>query len=201
VLLTGFGPFPGMPVNPSQLVVERLAEIWNAPSIELKTVVLPTEYGRSAEAIKALLQEWRPKACICLGVAPTPGLRLECVARNAITSTTADATGQVPIGEIYPDAPALYQSTLPLGSLRLALAQLGLPVRLSFDAGGYVCNHTFYTARHQTAALELNCACGFVHIPLPDNAGYSGAAAGLTLDQLESAVRCCVCVTAMCCTA
>ena len=52
--------------------------------------------------------------------------------------------------------------------MRAALEQLGVPVAISDDAGGYVCNHVFYAARHAIDSRRLStrlrlCPCSAVH--------------------------------------
>ena len=47
VLVTGFEPFNGGAVNPSQLLVQELAAA-PPPDVVLETAVLPVAYARSA---------------------------------------------------------------------------------------------------------------------------------------------------------
>jgi pyroglutamyl-peptidase len=46
-----------------------------------------------------------------------------------------------------------------------ALDARGIPHVLSENAGGYVCNHTFFRARHEIAESGQEIRCGFVHVP------------------------------------
>jgi pyroglutamyl-peptidase len=59
-----------------------------------------------------------------------------------------------------------YWSTLPLQQLAQTLRDRGIPSQITNFAGTFVCNHTFYVARHAVEMLGLSAACGLVHIPL-----------------------------------
>ena len=50
VLVTGFEPFGGASLNPSQLLVEELAKE-KLPGVDLKTAILPVEFDRAAETL------------------------------------------------------------------------------------------------------------------------------------------------------
>lgn len=163
ILLTGFGPFPGVPRNPSQSLVERFPDSLGGHDIH--RVVLPTIYEAAGAGIEALLVERRPDICLCLGVATDAFLRLETLARNHGTLAIADESGAVRSGPIAPSGPDTYACTLPFAAIRAMLKRRGIAAELSDDAGGYVCNHVFYSARHAIDRHRLATACGFVHVP------------------------------------
>jgi pyroglutamyl-peptidase len=100
-----------------------------------------------------------------MGVAVrSPVLSLERVAINLRSESRADNSGQAPSGSaLVADGPTAYFSTLPIERMHEALAAAGLPVAISLSAGDYLCNASFYLARH---ALEARgTPCGFVHVP------------------------------------
>ena len=163
ILLTGFGPFPGVPRNPSQLIVEQFSNTLAGRS--LHKAVLPTVYEVAGSTIESLLRETRPDICLCLGVANDDFMRLETVARNHGTVEKPDESGAVRPGPVAKDGPDTYSCTLPFASIHTALERSGIAAELSDDAGGYVCNHVFYTARHAIERHGLATACGFLHIP------------------------------------
>lgn len=163
ILMTGFGPFPGVPRNASQQVVEGFPDEW--ADQEVHRFVLPTIYDAAGTTIDRLLVEVRPDICLCLGVAGDPFLRLETVARNHGTVPMPDESGIIRSGPIAPAGPDSYPCTLPFTTIHPVLKKRGMAVELSDDAGGYVCNHVFYTARHAIERHGLAAACGFVHVP------------------------------------
>ena len=166
VLVTGFGPLGDVDVNPSETVVRALAADPAPNGGVLATAVLPTAYGRAGRRIRELLLAERPDACLLLGVAQgAEALRLETIARNRADSLAPDVEGQVAAGlNAVEGGPPAYLATLPVARMRERLRGRGVAAVLSYDAGGYVCNHVFYLAAH-TAAAAGRIACGFVHVP------------------------------------
>jgi pyroglutamyl-peptidase len=201
LLVTGFEPFGGLTLNPSASIVDELsrrAARHPAAYPSLRVAILPTEFTRAAAAIRELLQSEAPDVLLSLGVAPrAQGVRLERTARNRDDAALPDNTGeQRRLTPIVPGGPDTLASTLPIDEMLAALEQLGVPVSLSDDAGGYVCNHLFYSARHAIEASGLPTRCGFVHVPLCAEQVAADAPdpipAGLPLATLVDAVECCV---------
>lgn len=66
----------------------------------------------------------------------------------------------------------------------------GLPVTFSDHAGGFICNHLFYRARHWIDSQGLDVPMGFVHLPpLPEQVADQTRRNGLSLERQELAVR------------
>jgi len=165
VLLTGFGPFPGVPRNPSQLIVERLSREKRFHNLELHSLVLPTTYDIAPRLLVNSIRTICPDVCISLGVGGNMSLRLERNARNLGTAPAPDQSGVVRMGVIKADGLPAYSSTLPLATIHAALLKKGVPVEFSDNAGGYVCNHVFYSAMYFINSLKLQSRCGFIHVP------------------------------------
>jgi pyroglutamyl-peptidase len=163
-LITGFEPFEAWRQNTSELAVRRLAEL-ALPSVV--TAVLPVSYTRAGERVAELLEAHRPSTLILLGLAGTADrLRLERTARNRDDSPRPDMDGVAGTGHaIVASAPDTYPTTLPLAEMARAAEELGARIEYSNDAGGYVCNHTFFIAQHLTASRFPTCRSGFVHVP------------------------------------
>lgn len=186
ILLSGFGPFPGVPSNPTERLVRRFAAEGAVARARLATRALPTAFGGAAEALAGAISAERPDAVVMLGVAGAGPLRLERQALNGSRPGRPDAFGrsQGP-GPIEAAAPAAYASSLPLGALHRALAAAGLPVGWSDDAGGYVCNDLFFRTRHSLEREGASLPCGFVHLPPAAERDGEGR---LTLATMERAV-------------
>ncbi|MHC4223375.1 MAG: pyroglutamyl-peptidase I [Planctomycetota bacterium] len=177
ILVTGFEPFGGLSRNPSG----EAALAVRADDVE--GAVLSVDYGKVGPELGRLLE--RPwDAVLLLGVAVrSPVLSLERVAINLRNERRPDNTGETPEGSaLVADGPTAYFSTLPIERLHDELSAAGLPVEISLSAGDYLCNASFYLARH---ALEpRGTPCGFVHVPpTPD------VAAGVEPLALEELVR------------
>ncbi|WP_421851950.1 hypothetical protein [Oricola sp.] len=167
VLVTGFTPFPGAPVNPTEHLIGHFER--HAPRIAsdaaFRFAVLPVEYGSAVEALEEAAGTFDPHVAIHFGLADeAAGFRLERLARNAITAPKPDNTGRLPeAGEIFRGGGPV-RSTLPLDEMAETLRALNLPVEWSDDAGGYLCNYVFY---HSAAALCRRVRAvmsGFVHV-------------------------------------
>ena len=104
-----------------------------------------------------LIRELRPSAVICFGVAAgAQAVRLERVARDWDSSAAPDNAGDIRNGQaIAPGAPGSYPATLPYYPISAALRTRKIPHLFSDDAGGYVCNHTFFCARHEIEVSGL----------------------------------------------
>lgn len=187
ILLTGFQPFGEHAVNPTALLMERLA---GGPGVV--TAVLPVEYDVCGEVFAALVAEHRPMAALCFGLAARSDyIKIERLAWNRDESEQADNAGVVRTdAPIVADGPTAYGSALPIPTLMRELAIAGLPVTFSDFAGGFVCNHLFYRARHLIETQGLDLPMGFVHLPpLPEQVADEPGRIGLPLDRQELAVR------------
>jgi pyroglutamyl-peptidase len=194
ILLTGFGPFPGVPVNPAEQVVRRLAErARQSGRIQLVTETLPVEYAAATRKLRRRIREERPGAILCLGVAPTrTRLSLERVALNLDDDPQRDNAGVVRRGrKIAPGGPAAYWSTLPLDTLQRALQRRRISASLSNHAGAFLCNHAFYVARQETSRSRRRIPCGFLHVPPMSERGKSHKR-GMPLGRMVTAVACCL---------
>jgi len=200
-LVTGFEPFGVLAENPSATIVRELsrrAAVQPDAYPQLRVAILPTEFGKAEQAIRELLQIDVPDVLLALGVAPrAQGVRLERTARNRDDAAVPDNAGeQRTATPIVPGGPDTLESTLPIQAMQAALEQLGVPVAISDDAGGYVCNHLFYAARQVIDRRGLPTLCGFVHVPLcteqVDTDSPGSAVGTLPRARLVEAVERCI---------
>lgn len=163
-LLTGFEPFGGSPVNASGQVVAAIAAT-GMPQVA--TAILPTSYRRAELQLAELLQQHQPDHVLLLGLAQREQvLRFEQVALNLDDAESPDNDGDVrQRARIVEDGPVGYWATLPLDDMAEQARLFGETPRFSHDAGGFVCNHIFFTAMHRLASRGPASRCGFVHLP------------------------------------
>jgi pyroglutamyl-peptidase len=168
LLLTGFGPFPGVPVNASCVLVAELAKrITRARlPVHLRTAALPTEWKAGPTELRRLIRDFQPDIALHFGVASeATGFRLETLAENA-RNRLADASGHVPRRRaISATLPAQLLSTFPAETIRQRLAALDLPVELSTDAGSYLCNAALFRSLSLARMARGARVAGFIHIP------------------------------------
>ena len=183
ILLTGFEPFGGDAVNPSQAVAVALhGELIGGARVH--ALVLPCVFGEAVSALEMALRR-RPVLVLALGLAASRDeVSIERVAINVDDARIADNVGAQPIDEpVIAGAPAAYFSTLPVKAIVAALRNAGLPAAVSQTAGTYVCNHVFFALMHRLRRRAAVRA-GFIHLPALASAG-----AGLTMDRQVLAVR------------
>lgn len=189
ILLTGFEPFGGEAVNPSQGVALALAGATIAGH-EVVADILPCEFGRAMQAMSAAIERHRPALVLALGqAAGRVDLSLERVAINVDDARIADNAGASPVDTpVVADAPAAYFSTLPIKAMAAALRGAGIPASVSQSAGTFVCNHVFYALQHRLAKSAVRS--GFMHLPLlPEQAATQPGLANLPLATMVAGVR------------
>jgi pyroglutamyl-peptidase len=170
ILITGFGPFPGAPVNPTQPLVARLAKLRRPAFADITRIphIFPVTYAAVDRELPQLLTEHRPDALLMFGLAArTPFIRVESRARNAVTTLWPDADHTlVRRSVIAPGADARMFGSHMSHLLRAAVAT-GVDVRPSRDAGRYLCNYLSWRSIEATREPQGPLLAAFVHIPLP----------------------------------
>src|SRR5947199_3556087 len=149
ILITGFGPFPGAPYNPTMPLVARLLRLRRPAfsDVELSGHIFPVTYAAVDRELPQLLAKHRPHALLMFGLATrTSYLRIETRARNAVTMLWPDAGHtRVRNGSIAGDADAMMFGPHTAKLLRAALGT-GIDARASLDAGSYLCNYLSWRA-------------------------------------------------------
>jgi pyroglutamyl-peptidase len=193
ILVTGFGPFPGAPFNPTQPLVKRLLRLRRPAlsDVELTGHIFPVTYKAVDRELPQLLTKHRPHALLMFGLANrTPYVRIETRARNAVTTLWPDADhARVRKGSIAGGADALMFGPHTAKLLRAADGT-GVDARASRDAGSYLCNYLSWRAIEATCSDNGPRLAAFVHVPPLKRDGASprrGAAHRITLEQLVDA--------------
>lgn len=167
VLITGFGPFPRAPFNPSGLVAKALARRRRPAlaSLVREAHVFATEYACIDRELPRLFAQ-QPDVVLMFGLAGrTRELRIETRARNATSVLLPDAGKYRPQrGMIELGAPAARRGAAPFARLAAAVRSRAVQIRVSRDAGTYLCNYTYWRALG--AAPANRPLVLFVHIPL-----------------------------------
>lgn len=172
-LITGFGPFPGVPRNPSEVLARRIAalRIWNRLGWHLRVHALTTGYGTVTEAIdKEAAHKPAPAFVVMLGVAArAKWLRIELRAKNRVSSIHRDATSARPAATLLEPGAETVRFGRHMGApLVRTLRAAHVPARFSRDCGRYVCNAAYW---RMLGAMPRKTEVVFVHIPLPSKAG------------------------------
>ena len=193
VLITGFGPFPRAPFNPSAVVAKALARRRRPALAGLvrNAHVFATRYSDIDRDLPRLLAK-QPDIVVMFGLAGrTRELRIETRARNAASTLLPDA-GRLRRQHrtIEMGAPVARIGRAPFSRLAAALRDRKVPLRISRDAGTYLCNYAYWRALE--AAPNGRPLVLFVHIPLTHTAARPQQRVkrrSLSLSQIISAAE------------
>ncbi len=146
ILVTGYGPFAGVPVN----VTETLARRCGHPHAVLEV---------SYEAVDAFLDALDPNsfdALLALGHDKNASkVKIETLGRNQ--TGREDNRGFVPGGAIAPESPGDLPATLWRGPL----LEESDAWTISDDAGNFLCNYILYRGLQKFPDKRV----GFLHMP------------------------------------
>lgn len=159
LVVSGFEPFGGRDVNASYVLAQAI-EKSHPP---FKAVQVPVIWGAPLEAWKAhgaSAQFW-----LAFGEG-TSVFQIETTARNQ-RGPFPDNTQSTPGTPLTAkDGPATLDSALPAEALASALRARGFPVRVSTNAGQYLCEEMLYTLLLQEK--KPGAQVMFVHVPVLD---------------------------------
>ncbi|MCT8268435.1 pyroglutamyl-peptidase I [Afifella sp. JA880] len=185
LLVTGFGPFPGVAINPSAWVVERLADEAGgfASHADVRTAILATDWQEGPNTLDRLWQAHRPDVVVHFGVASAArGFRLERVAHNRRLARPDVQGALPPSAELEEAGPPSWRGSLPLRRIRAALSGANIPAHFSDDAGDYLCNAIFYRSGRYAAEAGRLVMAGFIHLPFCTSAPASALPGGFEGD-------------------
>jgi len=171
VLITGFEPFDGFTVNPSEEIVNSLAGTkLNHFSIEGQ--VLPLDYKSALDVLQTAIEKHQPDYILCCGQANRAAISIERIAVNAISTKRPDNYENIPESDIVNfEGPAAYFSNIDPFPLVQALLDKGIPAYVSYHAGLYGCNWLLYKVMQQIENGSLESKATFIHLPpLPSQA-------------------------------
>jgi pyroglutamyl-peptidase len=192
ILVTGFGPFPGAPYNPTQPLAARLTRLRRPAfeDVQLASHIFPVTYTAVDRELPLALAKHKPHALLMFGLAGRTGyLRVETRARNAVTMLWPDAAqARSRKGSITGDADAQRFGPHTAKLLRAAKAT-GIDARTSRDAGSYLCNYLSWRAIEVVETDSGPRLAAFIHIPPLARAGAVRRKGfpRITLDELVDA--------------
>jgi pyroglutamyl-peptidase len=170
VLITAFGPYGSWLDNSSWLALVELTRSL-PPAPEITTRLYPVDLAAVTERLNQDLpgQDY----AIHLGQAPgATSVQLEAIAINVGAAAIDDMDQPQPL---VPDGPIAYQSQLPLAAWAGMLRESGIPARVSYHAGTYLCNATLYMTHFLCERRGWGTRATFVHLPLTVSQAVQGA--------------------------
>ena len=162
VLLTAFKSYGPWSSNSSWLAMVELTKLISE-NLEVKTRLYSVDFKSLRKQLELDLEQ-NFDVALHLGQSPAASsLQLESIGLNV-----AGESGQLSenFTSLDADGPVAYRSSLPLDQWAIQLRQAGIPARLSYHAGTYLCNATLYWSQRIGEVRELETQSAFVHLPL-----------------------------------
>ena len=165
ILVTGFDPFGGEPINPAIESVKRLPD--NIAGAEIIKLEIPTLRKKSLEKIEKAINEHNPDVILSIGQAGGRfDISIERVGINLDDFRIPDNEGNQIIDEpIFPDGENSYFVKLPVKAMVQNVQKNNIPASVSYTAGTFVCNHVLYGVLYLIEKKYKGKKSGFIHIP------------------------------------
>ena len=136
ILITGFGPFPGAPVNPTTPLVRHLARLRRPGLADVRLVghVFTTSYAAVDRELPQLIARHRPDALLMFGVATRERrIRIETRARNALALLPDATNASLRRHAILPGGPASQRMPMPAAWLLGAARSARVPAKKGIE--------------------------------------------------------------------
>jgi pyroglutamyl-peptidase len=161
IVVTGFGPFAGRPVNASSLLAKAIAA--RHPEWKARALEIPVLWGEPGKVMaKVSAEPW--DIWIAFGEGGPGALSIETKAANE-RGNGRDNDRQGPPEPLIKDgAPAQLTLGADAPTLARRLTELGFVTRVSSSAGRYLCEEMLFTlllAQQQSAQRGVI----FIHVP------------------------------------
>jgi pyroglutamyl-peptidase len=193
VLLTGFGPFPGIKRNASARLARELARLGAVRHSHLRFVaeVLPVNWSAAPLRLADLLRHHRPAVALHFGVSPRArGFVIETLAFNAAKDLPDDSGKIAADFVLVPGDRRQRSATLPVRRILNSLHDAGYPAQISADPGRYLCNAVLFHSLRHAARSVPRTRTGFVHVPATLEADVPGEPAAIGWPEaLEGGLR------------
>lgn len=160
ILISGFKPFLGEKINPSQ----KLALDLQNQFPDVVSIILPVEFKQSFWLLEREIQNVEPDFVIMLGQSgDRKNICFEKIGLNWMQTKDADEVGFKPeVGPIEKSEPLALMSIFPIEKHFDVLKARNYPVALSFSAGTFVCNDLYFRVLNEFK----NVKSVFIHVPL-----------------------------------
>lgn len=166
ILITGFDGFGKDDYNPTFEAIKQLADsINNHQIIKLQ---LPTKYIEAKMILEHALSMHQPDLILLTGqAAGRDKISLEKVALNVMHSKIDDNANYRPKDvEIIADEDFSLLTEIDVITLANELNNQEVPAEVSYHAGTFVCNSTYFSLLHLIKHNYKNSKGLFIHVPI-----------------------------------
>ena len=156
LLITGFEPFGGDDINPSNVIAEKCS------GTNRVIFILPVSYQKTKDAFLKTVEEEKHDYILDLGLnASSESIHIEKYAYNLMSAKKPDNDGTYKNEEvIIPGAKERLSSLVDTALISTLCQVQGIKCVESEDPGRYICNMTYYLALSSKTKAAL-----FVHLP------------------------------------
>jgi len=163
ILVTGFSPFDGRSKNSSWVAALTLQS--SLPTEDIQYLEIPVIWGEPERLLTPICNNNPPAIILSMGEGREGWFDIETVA-NSLRKQRPDNLGNMPTFEhSYEFGPRQRTASIRAEVILDSLTAHGFPIRISTDAGGFLCEETLFTMEtlqennpHITTTL-------FVHLP------------------------------------
>ena len=189
LLITGFDPFGGQTINPSWEAVSSLPDIIG--DYNIIKLQIPTEFDHASSWVLKHASMIYPDVILCIGQAGgRDAVTPETIGINLREASIPDNSGYQPMNvPVVEYAREAYFATVPIRDMVNEIRSYGIPARLSYSAGTFVCNDVLYRVLHEFHNTDTRV--GFIHVPyLPEQA--KSTEPSLPLEKIVEALTACI---------
>lgn len=163
LLITGFEPFGGETTNPSFEVLKLIPD--QIKDFCLTKMQIPVVFGLSAETVIKKAEEIGADVILCIGQAGgRDSVTPEMLGINLRYAGIPDNKGNEPRDEkISENGENAYFTTIPVRKISEEISKKGIPSKISYSAGAYVCNDVIYSLLAHFNDTDVKV--GFIHVP------------------------------------
>jgi len=167
ILLTGFEPFgDDLPPNPSWEGIKQLdGSEWKG--FQLVSKQTRVVWGAPLEQLQGWIAEYQPVAIFSFGQAKEESVTfsLESKARNKRKDIGDNRDEHPRQPTIVEGGPPELLASCAYEKLARLLAEKSYPIRVSEDAGRYLCNEMLYDLEYLKSTKKLEASVLFCHVP------------------------------------
>jgi len=190
IIISGFEPFDKERINPSRELLKHID--FDQKQFQVHPILLPVTVKEGGKVITEAIDDIQPDFVISFGLnGRLSHIALERVAINMVDARIPDNNGEQPKDmNINHEGPVAYWATLPLRTIESNLKEAGIPVKLSYSAGTYICNYVMYSALDFIEKRGLQTKSGFIHIPfLPEQCLENPLRSSMDLSLLKKMLK------------
>ena len=184
LLVTGFDPFDERGYNTSSEIFSYLPE--EIAGYQLIKKMVPVEWKRGRAKLLEYCEQEKPDAILSMGMSKNNFLEFEVLARNHRKIDLTDNCNEKPVSmSICASEAATIPCTWPVPPRLPCTLSDTVRVEASDDAGGYLCNQTFFLGTLYGTNQSPVIPVAFVHIPpKPEDGGIPLALTAEGIQQI-----------------